>query len=126
MERLELVRLDGRLVLVQVRERVLRAVVVRVVVRVDGLRLQARDRVELLDRRGTEPGERTEHGALDLRDLGVLNSVHKGVLGLRRVVLQLAGGVLFAEWRDLVEISQDRGSSPLRARPRGKRVHRAI
>ena len=46
MEGLELVRLHRRLVLVQVAERVLGAVVVGVVVRVDGLRLQARDRVE--------------------------------------------------------------------------------
>ena len=38
VEGLELVRLHRRLVLVQVAERVLRAVVVRVVVRVDGLR----------------------------------------------------------------------------------------
>merc|ERR1719213_1605899 len=52
VEGLELVRLHRRLVLVQVAERVLGAVVVGVVVRVDGLRLEAGNRVELLDRRG--------------------------------------------------------------------------
>ena len=56
VEGLQLVRLHRGLVLVQVRERVLRPVVVRIVVGVDRLGLQTRDGVELLDRRSTEPG----------------------------------------------------------------------
>jgi len=104
VEGLQLVRLHRGLVLVQVRERVLRPVVVRIVVGVDRLGLQTRDGVELLDRRSTEPGQRPEHRPLDLRHLGVLHCVHQGVLGLRRVVLELLRSVLLAEGRDLVEV----------------------
>merc|ERR1719171_1418897 len=104
VEGLELVRLHRRLVLVQVAERVLRAVVVRVVVGVDRLRLEAGDGIELLDRRGTEPSERTEDCTLDLRNLGVLDGVDEGVLRVRRVVLQLLRRVLLAERCNLVEV----------------------
>mmetsp|Transcript_66431 Transcript_66431/g.192510 ORF Transcript_66431/g.192510 Transcript_66431/m.192510 type:complete len:237 (+) Transcript_66431:2-712(+) len=104
MERLELVRLNRRLVFVQVGQRILCAVMVRIVVRVDGLRLEPGDGIELLDRRRAEAGQGAEHGALDLGDLGVLHGIHEGILRLRRVVLELFGGVLFAEWCDLVEI----------------------
>ena len=99
MEGLQLVRLHRGFVLVQVRERILRPVVVRIVVGVDRLGLQTRDGVELLDRRGAEPGQGPEHRPLDLRHLRVLHGVHKRVLRLRRVVLQLLGGVLFTEGR---------------------------
>merc|ERR550514_1599058 len=104
VERLELVRLDGRLVLVQVAERVLRAVVVGVVVRVDRLRLEAGDRVELLDRRRAEARERAEDRALDLGHLGVLHRVHERVLRVRRMVLELLRRVLLTERRNLVEV----------------------
>jgi len=56
VEGLQLVGLHRGLVLVQVRERVLRTVVVRIVIGVDRLGLQTRNGVELLDRRSTEPG----------------------------------------------------------------------
>ena len=104
VEGLQLVRLDGRLVLVQVRQGVLRAVVVRVVVRVDGLRLEARDGVELLDGGRTQTRQRAEDRALDLSDLSVLHRVHERVLRLGRVVLELLRRVLLAEGRDLVEV----------------------
>jgi len=104
VEGLQLVRLHRGLVLVQVRERVLRPVVVRIVVGVDRLGLQTRDGVELLDRRGAEPGQGPEHRPLDLRHLRVLHGVHQGVLGLRRVVLELLRSVLLPEGRNLVEV----------------------
>merc|ERR1719272_2279331 len=104
VEGLELVRLHRGLVLVKVRERVLRAVMMGIVVSVDRLGLQPRDGVELLDGRRAEPGERAEHGALDLGDLRVLHGVDERVLRLRRVVLELLRRVLLAEGRDLVEV----------------------
>ena len=61
-----------------------------------GLRLEAGDGVELLDRRGAEARQGAEDRALDLRHLGVLDGVDEGVLRLRRVVLQLLGRVLLA------------------------------
>mmetsp|Transcript_68621 Transcript_68621/g.196816 ORF Transcript_68621/g.196816 Transcript_68621/m.196816 type:complete len:351 (+) Transcript_68621:138-1190(+) len=104
VERLQLVRLDRRLVLMQVRERVLGAVVVRVVVGVDRLRLQAGDRVELLDGRCAQLRQGPKHRALNLGDFGVLDGINQSVLGLRGMVLQLLGGVLLAKRRDLVEV----------------------
>ena len=59
MEGLQLVRLHRRLVLVQVRERVLGPVVVRIVVGVDGLGLEPGNGVELLDRGRAQAGQRT-------------------------------------------------------------------
>ena len=47
----------------QVAERVLSTVVVGVVVRVDGLRLEPRDGVELLDRRGAQARQRASQGS---------------------------------------------------------------
>merc|ERR1719440_1463326 len=70
-------------------EGVLRAVMVRIVVRIDGLRLEAGNGVELLDRSSTEPRERAEDRALDLGHLRVLHGVHQRVLGVSGVVLQL-------------------------------------
>merc|ERR1719333_1894227 len=82
VERLEFVRLDGRLVLVQVRKWVLCAVVVRIIVSIDCLRLETRDRVELLDRGCAKAGEGPEHGTFDLGDLGILHGIDQGVLCL--------------------------------------------
>merc|ERR1740121_174276 len=48
------------------RQRILGTVVVRVVVSVDGLRLQAGDRVDLLDGCGAPPRQGAEDCALDL------------------------------------------------------------
>ena len=97
MERLELVRLHRGLVLVQVTERVLGAVVVCIVVRINGLRLEACDRVELLDSRSAKPRERTKNRTLDLRNLCVLDGIHEGVLRVRGVVLQLLRRILLAD-----------------------------
>ena len=77
----------------QVSQRVLGAVVVSVIVRVDGLRFQAGDGVELLDGRRTQAGQGTEHSPLDFSDFGVLDGVDESVLGLRGVSLQLLGGI---------------------------------
>mmetsp|Transcript_1296 Transcript_1296/g.4018 ORF Transcript_1296/g.4018 Transcript_1296/m.4018 type:complete len:250 (+) Transcript_1296:51-800(+) len=104
MEGLQLVCLHGRLILMQVRQGVLGTVVVRIIVGVDGLRLQPRDGVKFLDGCCPEPRKGTEDRPLDLRDLRVLHGVHERVLRLRGVVLQLLGGVLLAEGRDLVEV----------------------
>jgi len=83
---------------------VLRAVVVSIVVRVDGLRLQASDRVELLDRRRAEARQRTEHGTLDLCHLRVLHRINERVLRLGGVVLELLRRVLLTERGNLVEV----------------------
>merc|ERR1719254_347068 len=77
VERLELVSLDGRLVLVQVRQRILGTIMVGIVVCVYRLRLEPSDRVELLDGGRAEAREGTEHRALDFRDLRVLHRIHE-------------------------------------------------
>jgi len=104
VERLELVGLHRRLVLVHVAERVLSAVVVSVIVRVDGLGLEARNGVKLLDRSRTKASQSTEYGPLDLRHLSVFHGVHERVLGLRRVVLKLLCGVFLSEGCNLVKV----------------------
>merc|ERR1719453_1284453 len=104
VEGLELVRLDRRLVLVKVAERVLRGVVVGVVVRIDGLGFEASDGVELLDRRRTKPGKSTEDRPLDFRNLCILHGVHERVLRVRGVVLQLLRGVFLPERRNFVKV----------------------
>ena len=53
----------------------------------------------LLDRRRAEPGERAEHGALGLGDLGVIRGVGEHVLRLRRVVQEILRDVLLVEVR---------------------------
>jgi len=104
VEALELVRLDRGLVGVERLERVLATVVVSVIVSIDGLGLEAGDGVELLDGGGTEPGQSTEHGTLDLSDLSVLDGIDEDILGVLGVVLELLGGVLLSERSDLVEV----------------------
>jgi len=54
MERLELVRLDGSFVGVQVLQRVLGTVVVGIIVGIDGLSLQSSNGIELLNGCGTK------------------------------------------------------------------------
>merc|ERR1719428_326884 len=89
VEGLQLVGLHWGLILVQVRQWILGAVVVSIIVRIDGLCLQARNGVKLLDRGGAQASQRTEDRALDLRHLSVLDGVDKCVLSLRRVILEL-------------------------------------
>ena len=64
MEGLELVGRDRGLVLVKVSERVLGAVVMSIIVSVDGLRLETGNGIELLDGSSTKTCQRTEHGTL--------------------------------------------------------------
>merc|ERR1719158_1136376 len=88
MEGLELVGRDRSLVLVKVSQRVLGAVVVSIIVGVDGLRLETGNGIELLDGRGAKTGQGTEHSALDFRNFRILDGVDKGVLSLGSVLLQ--------------------------------------
>merc|ERR1719160_780516 len=104
VEGLELVSLDRRLVLVEMGEWILCTIVVRIVVRIDCLRFKACDCVKLLDRCCAEPGQCTEHSALDLRYLRVFHGINQGVLRLGRVILELFGCVLFSEWSNLIEV----------------------
>merc|ERR1719178_484974 len=104
VERLQLISLNWSLVLVKVGQRVLSSVVVRIVVRVDGLSFKTSNGVELFDGRCAQPGEGAEYGALDLGNLCVLHCVDEGVLRLGSVVLQFLGSIFLAEWRDLIEI----------------------
>merc|ERR1719262_1299562 len=103
VERLELVGFHGSLVLVEVCEWVFRPVMVGIVVSVNGLRLETRDGIKLLDRGRPEAGEGTENGPLDFGNLRVLHCVHQCVLCLRGVVLELLCGVFLSERGDLVE-----------------------
>merc|ERR1740130_1081355 len=104
MEGLELVCLDRGLILVQVGKRILSTIVVRVVVSIDGLSFETSDRIKFFDGGSAQPSECPEHGPLNFCNLGVLHGVDECVLCLCGVVLQLLGGVLFAERRDFVEV----------------------
>merc|ERR1719221_2293176 len=68
VERLELVRFHRCLVLMQVRQGVLRTIVVGIVVRIDRLSLEPGNGIELLDSCCSKARQSTEHRALDLRD----------------------------------------------------------
>merc|ERR1719367_1459178 len=104
MERLQLVGLYRCLVLMEVCEWILGAIMMSIIVRVDGLRFKPGDGIELLDCGCAQPRQGSEDGTLYLRNLGVLYRVHEGVLRLCRVVLQLLCGVLLAERGDFVEV----------------------
>merc|ERR1719171_1221262 len=104
VEGLELVGLHRRLILVEVREGVFCPVVMRIVVRINGLSLKARNRVEFFDSRCAKARKRAEHCTLDLRHLGVLHGINQRVLRLCSVVLELLRSVLLTEWRNLVEV----------------------
>merc|ERR1719272_681888 len=104
MEGLELVCLHWRLILVQVRQRVLGAVVVGIIVGINSLRLEAGNCVKLLDGGCTKARQGTEDCAFNLGNLSILHCVNKRVLSLRGVVLQLLGRVLLSERSDLVEV----------------------
>merc|ERR1719198_1016809 len=92
------------LVLVEMGKRVLCAVVVRIVVCIDGLRFQARNGIKLLDRSRTESGQCSEDCALDFGDLGVFHRIDQSVLGLGSMILEFLCGILLTERRDLVEV----------------------
>merc|ERR1719321_1658623 len=94
VEGLELVGLHWGLVLVQMGERIFGPVVVCIVVGIDGLRLQACDSIKLLNGSRTQTRQCSEHGALNFSDFRVLHCIHKCVLGLCRMVLQLFSCVL--------------------------------
>mmetsp|Transcript_31404 Transcript_31404/g.71708 ORF Transcript_31404/g.71708 Transcript_31404/m.71708 type:complete len:222 (-) Transcript_31404:292-957(-) len=104
MEGLELVCLHRSFILVEVSKWVLCAIVVGIIVSVDGLSLQAGDSVELLDGSSSETSKRTEHSTLNLCNLCILDSVHKGVLCLGGVVLELFGSIFLAERSYLVKV----------------------
>mmetsp|Transcript_11050 Transcript_11050/g.19941 ORF Transcript_11050/g.19941 Transcript_11050/m.19941 type:complete len:222 (-) Transcript_11050:84-749(-) len=88
----------------QVCQWILSTVVVSIVVGINRLRFKTRDGIKLLDRGSAEPGQSTEHCALDLCNLCVLNRVHERVLRLRSMVLELLRGVLLSERGNLVEV----------------------
>mmetsp|Transcript_38162 Transcript_38162/g.69620 ORF Transcript_38162/g.69620 Transcript_38162/m.69620 type:complete len:222 (+) Transcript_38162:146-811(+) len=88
----------------KMRKRVFGTVVVRIVVGVDGLRFKAGDRIELFDCGSTQTRQGPKDGPFDLSHFGVLHGIHKRVLCLRGMILELLGGVLFAERSNLVEI----------------------
>merc|ERR1719321_253507 len=94
MEGLELVSFNRCLILMEVGERILCTIMVCIVVRIDGLCLKACNSIELLDGCCSEPGQCTEHSALDLCDIGVFYSINQCVLRLGCVILKLLGCVL--------------------------------
>merc|ERR1719336_1208992 len=85
-------------------EGVLCSVMVRIVVGVDGLRLQPGDGIKLFYGRGSQARQGPEHCTLNFCNFCILNSIHKGVLSLCRMILQLLGSVLLPERGNLVEI----------------------
>merc|ERR1740130_625445 len=104
MEGLELVCLDRGLILVQVGKRILSPIVVRVVVSINGLSFKTSNRIKFFDSGGAQPSECPEYRTLNFCNLSVLHCVHKGVLCLCGMVLQLLGGVLFPERGDFVKV----------------------
>merc|ERR1719326_1864771 len=104
VERLELVCLHRSLILMKMGQWILSTVVVRIIVCIDGLRLEACNGIELLDRRSTETCKSPENSTFDLRDFSVLNSVHQGILGLGRMVLKFFSCVFLAKRCNLVEV----------------------
>merc|ERR1719359_2505893 len=104
VERLELVGLHWCLVLVQMRERILRPVVVCIIVGIDGLCFQTCDGIKFLNGGGAQTCQRSEHCSFDLGHLRVLHCIHKGVLSLCRMVLQLLCCIFLTKGRDLVEV----------------------
>merc|ERR550537_1488115 len=75
MERFQLVGLHRRFIFVQMCEWVLCAVVMCIVVCVDGLRFKTGYCVELLDGGSAQASERPEHSTLDFCNLGVLHCI---------------------------------------------------
>merc|ERR1719238_1981748 len=104
MERLQFVGFHWGLILVEVSKWVLCTIVVRVVISIDGLRLQPRYGIELLDSRSTQARERTENRTFDLGDFRVLNSIDEGVLRFGSVILEFLRGVLFPKRCDFVKV----------------------
>merc|ERR1719263_9757 len=104
MERLKLVCLYRCLIFVQVCERILGTIMMRIIVCIDGLGLQPGNGVKLLDGRRAKACERAEHCSLNLCNLRVLYCVHKCVLCLSCMVLQLLRRVLLTKRSDFVEV----------------------
>merc|ERR1719223_1447037 len=98
VERLQLVGLNWSLIFVQVGKRILGTVVVSIIVRIDGLCLEAGDGVELLDCCGTQTSQCPEDSSLDLGNLSILDGIDQSVLSLCGMVLQLLGSVLLTKW----------------------------
>merc|ERR1719352_1545211 len=87
VERLELVGFHRRLVLVEMRQRILCAVMMSIIVGIYSLGLKTRNSIEFLDSGSTQTSQRTEDRTFDLCDLCILNGIHQGVLGLGGMVL---------------------------------------
>merc|ERR1719440_1224908 len=104
VEGLELVGLHWCFVLVQVCKWVLCTVVVRIIVGINCLSLETSYGIKLLDGCGTQTRQGTEHSTLDLCHLCILHCIYQCVLGLRSVVLEFLGCVLFTKRCDLVEV----------------------
>merc|ERR1719215_114501 len=104
VERFELVGLDWCLVFVQVCERVLGTVVVRIVVRINGLSLQTGNSIKFLDGGCAQSCQSAENRTLNFCHLSIFHCINQCVLCLCSVVLQLFRCVLFTKWCNLVEI----------------------
>merc|ERR1719199_788333 len=122
VERFELVCLHWCLVLVEMGKRVLCAVVVSIIVCIDGLSFQARNGIELLDRSRTESSKCTEDSALDFSDLGVFHRIHQCVLSFGSMILEFLCGVFFTERSNLVEVHLLGHARSQRKRPRQTRA----
>merc|ERR1719387_1241386 len=75
MEALEFIGLHWRLILMEMRKRILCAVMVSIIVRIDGLGLQSRNGIKFLDCRSTKPGKCSKNCALNFSNLCILNSI---------------------------------------------------
>merc|ERR1719356_2416869 len=89
MERLQLVRLDRCLILMQMGEWVLGAIMMCVIVCIDHLRFQTSNGIKLFDSCCSQASQGAEHCPLDLCDFGILHSIDQCVLRRRSMVLQL-------------------------------------
>merc|ERR1740121_3184491 len=104
VERLQFVCLNWSFVLVQVSQWILSTIVVRIVIRVNCLRLQSCDSVKFLDCCCPQTCQGSEHGALDFCDLSVLDSVYQCVLSFSSVVLQFFRSIFLSKRSNFVEI----------------------
>jgi len=102
MEGLQLVGVNGGLIVVQRVDGVLATEVMGIIVRIDGLGFEARDGVELLNSGRAEAGQCAKHDTLDLGDLGVLNAVDERLLGFAGGGLESLSSVLLAKRSDMI------------------------
>merc|ERR1719428_1969433 len=104
VEALELISLYRRLIFMKVRQRVLCAIVMSIIVCINSLRLETSNGIKFLYGCGTQTRQGPENCTFDLCDLGVLHGIDKGVLRLCSMVLEFLRCIFLTKGRDLIEV----------------------